>query len=323
MEHTTTHRPRVTRPATLLPQLTADRFIADGGLETSIIFQQGIELPDFAAYVLLDTDEGRDALRRYYEPYLDLAAETATGIVLDTPTWRASVDWGTRHGYTPEQLADLNERAVEFVAGLASAHPEIHAVINGAIGPRGDGYVVGDAMSVSEASRYHDLQVRAFARAGAAMVTATTMNYVEEAIGIVRSADAAGIPVVVSFTTETDGRLPTGQALGDAIDETDRATDGSPAYYMINCAHPSHFAEVVRSGEPWLDRVKGIRANASALSHAELDEATELDRGNVDEWASEYAWLGEVLPDLRVVGGCCGTDHEHVAAIAATVSPSS
>ncbi len=323
MEHSTIDRSGTTRPSRRLPQLTADRFIADGGLETSIIFQQGVDLVDFAAYVLLDTEHGRETLRRYYEPYLDLAAATATGIVLDTPTWRASLDWGTRHGYTSDQLAAVNHRAVEFVTDLAATRPAVQAVVNGAIGPRGDGYVVGDAMSVSEARRYHDLQVRAFARAGAAMVTATTMNYVEEAIGVAMSAEAAGIPAVISFTTETDGRLPTGQALGDAITETDRATDGSPAYYMINCAHPSHFADVVRSGESWLERVKGIRANASALSHAELDEATELDRGNVDEWASLYVWLGEVLPDLRVVGGCCGTDHEHIAAIAETTSTSS
>jgi S-methylmethionine-dependent homocysteine/selenocysteine methylase len=318
MEHSTIDRSGATPSPSRLPQLTADLFIADGGLETSIIFQQGVDLADFAAYVLLDTEEGRESLRRYYEPYLDLAAETATGIVLDTPTWRASLDWGTRHGYTSERLAEVNRRAVEFVTELAATRPTVDVVVNGAIGPRGDGYVVGDAMSVSEAKRYHDLQVQAFAQAGAAMVTATTMNYVEEAIGIAKSAQAAGIPAVISFTTETDGTLPTGQALGDAINETDRATDGSPAYYMINCAHPSHFADVVRSGEPWLERVKGIRANASALSHAELDEATELDRGNIAEWAAHYAWLVEVLPDLRVVGGCCGTDHEHIAAIATT-----
>lgn len=319
MEHTTAPATEpATEPATgnQLPQLTADRFITDGGLETSIIFQQGIDLPDFAAYVLLNDDRGREALTRYYEPYLDLAAETGTGIVLDTPTWRASLDWATRHGFSAEELIDINRRAVEFVSGLAAAHAEVSVVIDGVIGPRGDGYVVGDAMSVAEARGYHDLQVRALAGAGAAMVTATTMNYVEEAIGVALSAAAAGIPAVISFTTETDGRLPSGQTLADAIAETDQATGDSPAYYMINCAHPSHFADVVRSGDAWLHRVKGIRANASALSHAELDEATELDRGDIDQWASEYAWLSSALPDLRVVGGCCGTDHEHVAAIA-------
>ncbi len=305
-----------TNQAGPLPQLTADRFITDGGLETSIVFQQGVELPDFAAYVLLDSGDGRAALRRYYEPYLDLAAETATGIVLDTPTWRASLDWGARHGYDAEGLADINRRAVGFVAGLAAEHPDVRTVLNGAIGPRGDGYVVGNSMSIAEATNYHELQVRAFTDAGAHMITAVTMTTAEEAIGIATAADRAGIAAAISFTTETDGRLPSGQTLADAVGETDRATEGSPAYYMINCSHPTHFAAVVRTGEPWLERVKGIRANASALSHAELDECTELDRGDIVQWAAEYAWLSEALPDLRVVGGCCGTDHEHVAAIA-------
>lgn len=189
-------------------------------------------------------------------------------------------------------------------------------MVNGAIGPRGDGYIVGETMSIAEAAGYHELQVAAFAEAGAEMITAVTMTYVEEAIGIARAARTIGIPAVVSFTTETDGRLPSGQALTDAIGECERATSGSPAYYMINCAHPSHFAAALGRREPWLERVKGIRANASTLSHAELDDATELDRGDVRQWAAEYVRLGEILPDLRVVGGCCGTDHEHVAAVA-------
>lgn len=306
-----------TSESALLPQLTADRYITDGGLETSIVFQQGIDLPDFAAYVLLDSEDGRATLRRYYEPYLQLAADTATGIVVDTPTWRANLDWGARHGYAAEELADINQRAVDFVTALAAEHPDVLAVINGAIGPRGDGYAVGNSMSITEATNYHELQVRAFTDAGAHMITAVTMTTVEEAIGIAAAAARAGIPAVISFTTETDGRLPSGQDLGDAIGQTDSATDGSPAYYMVNCAYPTHFADALRTGEPWLDRVKGIRANASALSHAELDESTELDRGDIDQWATEYNWLNTVLPDLRVVGGCCGTDHEHVAALAA------
>lgn len=316
MSHASTHGPATGSGSTALPQLTADRFITDGGLETSIIFQQGIDLPDFAAYVLLESDDGRETLRRYYTPYLDLAAELGAGILVDTPTWRASLDWGARLGHDAEQLAQINRRAVAFVSDLVATRPEVDAVINGAIGPRGDGYVVGEAMSIAEAAGYHELQVDAFTQAGAAMTTAVTMTYVEEAIGIARAAQTAGIEAVISFTTETDGRLPSGQTLGDAITQTDEATGGSPAYYMINCAHPTHFADVVRDGEPWLERVKGIRANASALSHAELDEATELDRGDIPQWASEYAWLDSVLPDLRVVGGCCGTDHEHVAAVA-------
>ena len=306
----------------ILPQLTSGPFIADGGLETSIIFQQGIDLADFAAFTLLDSEEGRAALRRYYDPYFALADSIGTGIVIDTPTWRASLDWGARQGYDADAIADVNRRAVRFVSEIATEWPSVQTVLNGAIGPRGDGYVVGTTMSVAEATRYHAVQADAFAAAGAAMLTAVTMNYVEEAIGIASAARDAGIPAVVSFTVETDGRLPSGQPLQDAVEQVDAILDGSPAYFMVNCAHPSHFDHILRGTEPWLDRIKGIRANASALSHAELDEATELDRGDVADLAARYVSLRDALPDLRVVGGCCGTDHEHIGALASAVRES-
>ncbi|HYN33323.1 MAG TPA: homocysteine S-methyltransferase family protein, partial [Ilumatobacteraceae bacterium] len=282
----------------------------------SLIFQQGVELVDFAAFTLLDGDEGRQALRNYYDPYFELAASIGTGIVIDTPTWRASLDWGARQGYDTEAMADINRRAVRFVADIAGRWTTVPTVVNGVIGPRGDGYVVGHQMSIAEATRYHAMQVEAFATAGAAMVTAVTMNYVEEAIGITRAARNAGIPVVISFTVETDGQLPTGQPLGEAIEQVDADTDMTPVYFMVNCAHPSHFDHVLGAGAGWVDRVEGIRANASALSHAELDEATDLDRGDLADLAARYVVLRELLGGLSVVGGCCGTDHEHVAAIA-------
>lgn len=307
---------------TTLPQLHHERpFVTDGGLETTLVFQDGIDLPDFAAFPLLDTDDGREALDRYYAAYLDIARRHGTGIVLDTPTWRASLDWGARLGYDPEALAALNRRAVGYVDDLAAGWPDVVTVRNGVIGPRGDGYVVGATMSPGEAASYHALQARAFADAGAEMVTAVTMTHSEEAVGIVRAATTAGLPAVVSFTVETDGRLPSGETLADAIATVDRETDGAAAYFMVNCAHPTHFAGALEGGS-WLDRVQGIRANASRLNHAELDEAEELDIGDIDELAGDYAELQRRLPRLAVVGGCCGTDHRHVDAVAsALLSP--
>ncbi len=302
-----------------LPHLTSERpYVADGGLETALIFQAGIDLPDFAAFPLVGTDTGRAALADYYAPYLAIAERLGTGIVLDTPTWRASLDWGARLGYDSTALAELNRAAVDFVRRLAADRPAVPAVINGAIGPRGDGYVVGSVMSADEATAYHGLQARAFADAGADMVTAVTMTYAEEAIGIARAAGLAGLDVALSFTVETDGRLPSGQGLGDAISQVDEATGGAPAYYMINCAHPTHFLHELDPAAPWSGRVKGLRANASRLSHAELDAATELDRGDIAELADLYADVRSTL-ELRVVGGCCGTDHEHVEAMATTL----
>lgn len=306
-----------------LDHLTADQpFIADGGLETVLIFLDGIDLPDFASFPLLDTEDGRNVLTTYYETYVQLAARLDRGVVLDTPTWRASLDWGARLGYDADQLASINRRAVALVRGVALDHLDVPVVVNGAVGPRGDGYVVDTAMSASEATRFHSLQARAFADAGADLMTGVTMTYVDEAIGVARAAVAVDMPVAVSFTVETDGRLPSGQPLGDAINQVDEVTDRAPAYYLINCAHPTHFHNVVDTDASWINRVKGVRANASTMSHAELDDATELDRGDIADLAQWYRTLQNHL-DLRIVGGCCGTDHEHIEAIATATARTS
>ncbi len=305
-----------------LRQLTGDQpFLADGGLETVLIYLDGIDLPEFASFPLVQTDQGRETLTAYYTTYVQLAARLGRGIVLDTPTWRASLDWGARLGYDADRLERVNRRAVELVRDVALAHPDVEVVVNGAVGPRGDGYVVESAMSASEATRFHALQARAFADAGVDVMTGVTMTHADEAIGVTRAAVAVGLPSAVSFTVETDGRLPSGQGLAEAIAQVDDATDGAPAYYLVNCAHPTHFHDVVDTDESWTSRIKGVRANASPMSHAELDAATELDRGDIADLAGWYRELRQRL-DLRVVGGCCGTDHEHIEAIAvATASP--
>jgi S-methylmethionine-dependent homocysteine/selenocysteine methylase len=301
-----------------LPQLSGDRlFLTDGGLETTLIFHEGIDLPSFAAFDLLKDEGGREAVRSYYRPYLDLARERNVGFILGMPTWRANPDWGTELGYGAEELDAANRRAVEIATELKeeAEDEESPIVITGEIGPRGDGYQAEDLMSAVEAQRYHAAQIASFADAGVDLVTALTMTYPEEAIGVARAAAEAGLPSAISFTVETDGRLPNGQALGDAIEQVERETGGAPAYYMVNCAHPTHFEDGVAGDEPWRERIAGIRANASSKSHAELDEATELDDGDPQELGGQYRELGKRLPRLNVLGGCCGTDHRHVAAI--------
>jgi len=289
-------------------------FITDGGLETTLVFHDGIDLPDFAAFPLLDTEEGRVALANYYEPYFRVAERDHVGFVADTPTWRASADWGSRLGYDSEELAALNQRAVEFVRQLGEKSTAT-TLLNGVVGPRGDGYVVGEAMTSAEAARYHGPQVRAFADAGVDLVTAVTLTYVDEAIGIVQAARSAEVPVAISFTVETDGSLPSGVPLSEAIRLVDDATESGASYFMVNCAHPSHFAHVIDGDDAWVRRIKAIRANASEMSHEELDNADELDRGDPTALAADYVRLQELLPELRVVGGCCGTDPEHISAI--------
>jgi S-methylmethionine-dependent homocysteine/selenocysteine methylase len=236
--------------------------------------------------------------------------------VLDTPTWRANPDWGERLGYSPDALADVDRRGVRFLEELreeAGEQPPI--LIAGCIGPRGDGYQVGETMTAEEAERYHSPQVAVFADTSADLVSALTMTYAEEAIGIVRAASAAGVPAAASFTVETDGRLPSGQPLREAIEQVDAGTDGAAAYFMINCAHPTHFADVLEPDAPALERIRGLRANASTMSHAELDEAEELDAGDPVDLARRYGELRQRLPNLNVVGGCCGTDHRHIREI--------
>jgi S-methylmethionine-dependent homocysteine/selenocysteine methylase len=300
-----------------LPQLSGRLFLTDGGIETSLIYLQGFDLPYFAAFDLLKNDEGLAGLRAYFEPYARIAHDQGLGIVLESPTWRANSDWAEKLGYSSEQLANVRQRSIALLLDLRRRYETEHSpvVISGCLGPRGDGYNPTNRMGAHEAAAYHAPEIRGFAGTEADMVTAITMNYTEEAIGIAQAAEDEGMPVVISFTVETDGRLPTGETLKDAIAAVDAETGSFPAYYMVNCAHPTHFAGVLAAGEDWTDRVRGLRANASRKSHAELDAATSLDDGNPDELASEYRDIRGKLRNLNVVGGCCGTDHRHIERI--------
>jgi len=292
--------------------------LTDGGLETTLIYHDGIDLPDFAAFTVLASEQGRAALAAYYEAYLTVAETRGLPIVLDTPTWRASSDWGARLGYSVEQLADVNRDSVAFLRE-ACAGRSVHILVSGAIGPRGDGYVAGETMTTADACAYHAPQIEALAGAGVDLVSAITMTYAEEAAGIALAATSAGVPVAVSFTVETDGTLPSGQALSDAVAEVDAETGRAPVHYMVNCAHPTHFSHVLADSPA--GRVRGVRVNASSKSHAELDEATELDMGDPLQLAADVAGLRDRGADLTVFGGCCGTDHRHIDAFAAALLP--
>lgn len=295
-----------------LPQLAGDPFLTDGGVETTLIFHDGIELPHFAAFTLLADSAGCAKLKRYYAPYSELAARSGRGFIFESPTWRASLDWAGKLGVSKRELIGLNARAVALMRELQTEFA-LPSVVSGCIGPRGDGYVVSELMTIDEAEDFHMLQVGALAAAD--MVTATTMTNVAEAIGIARASRRMGLPTAISFTVETDGRLPSGQELGDAIEEADAASGGAIAYFMVNCAHPDHFSGVLDSGGPWTARVRGLRSNASRLSHAELNDATTLDAGDPQEFGRIHAALRARHPQLSIFGGCCGTDCRHVAEI--------
>ncbi|HEY8214231.1 MAG TPA: homocysteine S-methyltransferase family protein [Methylocystis sp.] len=299
-----------------LPQLKPGLFVSDGGMETTLIFHEGVDLPHFASFVLLESDEGRERLRAYYERYLAIARRHQRGLILDSPTWRANRDWGAKLGYDPSGLKRINALSIEMLEGLRQAWEteQTPVVVAGVIGPRGDGYAAG-RMSAAEAEDYHAPQIAAFAETTADMVAAYTLNYVEEAIGIARAARALDMPCSISFTVETDGKLVGGSSLRDAVEAVDRETDAAPAYYMINCAHPTHFEQALSADAPWIRRLVGIKANASTKSHAELDESETLDSGDPIDLGRRYRKLRETYTGLRILGGCCGTDDRHIVAI--------
>ncbi|MBO9436870.1 homocysteine S-methyltransferase family protein [Ruegeria sp. R13_0] len=293
-------------------------FLSDGGLETFLIFDKGYDLPCFSAAVLLDTEQGRADLRAYFERFIDIAKASGRGFILDAPTWRAGTAWAGPLGLTLKEVMETNQTAVSFVSMLRAEHETetCPILLNGLVGPAGDAYAPDAEISRQEALLIHAPQIHALGKAGVDMISAMTLTHAGEAIGIVQAAKEIDVPVVIAFTLETDGQLPSGQSLGDAIAEVDAATNGGPIYYMINCAHPDHFRDVLDTAAAWTLRIGGIRSNASRQSHAELDEAEVLDDGDPVELGMLSAELVSRLPNIRVLGGCCGTDHRHVGCIA-------
>jgi len=300
-----------------LPQLNGDWFLTEGGIETTLVFDKGFDLPEFASFPLLDDEAGREMLRDCVRPYFELAREHGVGIINETPTWRASRDWAQKLDISSADLERLNRAAVDEVVVFrekyeSDGHP---VVISGCIGPRGDAYDPDRLLGIEEAERYHAEQIGVFRDTEVDLVSAMTLTHVEEAIGVTRAAGAVKLPIVISFTVETDGRLPNGLPLGEAIESVDQDESPNPAYYMINCAHPTHFASVLESGARWIERVRCLRVNSSALSHAELDESTEIDGGDPAELGEQHRELLDTLTKVNILGGCCGTDHRHVDAI--------
>jgi S-methylmethionine-dependent homocysteine/selenocysteine methylase len=290
-------------------------YVSDGGLETDLIFHHGVDLPEFAAYPLLRHADGRALMRWYFEGYAAIAERAGAGLRLESPTWRANPDWGALLGDDAHALDVANQEAISFLHAIADDWRGRVADVKvvGMIGPRGDGYAAGSASTPDEAADYHVAQVASFATAGVDEIEALTLTDANEARGVARAADSVGIPVVISFTVETDGRLPDGSTLRDAVATVD--ADVSPAYFMVNCAHPQHVLAALDDAGPWVERIRGMRSNASTLTHAELDEAETLDEGDLEVLVSSHRALEQHLPALDIVGGCCGTDARHVAAL--------
>jgi S-methylmethionine-dependent homocysteine/selenocysteine methylase len=284
-------------------------WVTDGGLETDLLFHRGLDLPEFAAFPLLEEPAAADVLTGYYRQYVAVAAAAGAGCVLETPTWRANPDWGTRLGYDAAALDRANRAAVDLVRRAGDGQVPVR--ISGVVGPRGDGYVAAGHRA-EEAAHYHRAQIASLASAGVEVVHAMTLSEVAEAVGVVSAAKDVGVDVGVSFTVETDGRLPDGTPLSAAIQQTDAVAAAD--WYGVNCAHPTHVRPALDGG-PWQERLRCLRPNASTLTHAELDVMEELDEGDLELLVSSTADLLTLLPSVTTLGGCCGTDARHVAAM--------
>jgi homocysteine S-methyltransferase len=299
---------------TALPILRECIFVSYTGIETDLIFNRGIDLPGFASYPLLETEEGRKMLHGYYAQLIDMARQKGVGVILESLTWVANRDRGAAIGHNPASLKKFNIAAIDLIARVREEKGDLPTLLSAQIGPRDDGYAPTDRMTADEAETYHSEQMETISKTEADLVSAFTLCYPEEAVGIVRAGERFEIPVVIAFTVETDGRLPTGMPLKEAIESVDDATDGCTEYFLINCAHPDHFSGVL-ADERWIHRLRGVVANASRCSHAELDESEELDDGDPEELGELVGAICKKFPHFTIVGGCCGTDMRHLRRI--------
>jgi len=301
-------------------------FLTFGGVETHLIFDKGVELREFAAFEVLDDEAAWRALEdEFFFPTMNAALAHGHGMLVDCLVWRASPDYVAKLG-RKEGVAALNRRAVDAARRLVadwrarsgSTRESCPIVLTADLGPRGDGYK-SSTVTADAAAKYHDAQVRSLADAGAEMLAGWTMTGIAEAVGLCAAAREHGLPIVVSPTVETDGRLPDGSSLGEFIQAVDEASGSYPLFFMANCAHPTHIGPMLaaarRDDPSWLPRFKGLRANASTRSHEELDNSTALDRGDPLDLGRRVAALKNAH-DLVVLGGCCGTDVPHLLAIA-------
>lgn len=300
--------------------------LTSGGSQTTLMYKHNCQLRAFATYELLFSEQWNGTMRRMVEEYGDVAVKRGVPLLLDTETWRASANWYSTLQTPEEQRAQVHALALQQAQEVAQyvrdkSGGRVPVMIHGVVGPRKDAYLHDASLSVQVAREYHSAQVAEMRALGVGLVGAYTLTSSAEGAGFAAAAAAAGMDCMVSFTLDVDGRLPSGEELGEAIAKVGAGEGRAPVCYMVNCVHPRYIREVVERarGEAWVGRIGGVRANASAKSHAELAASDELDEGDAVEWAKEVVGLREVLPGLKVIGGCCGTGAEHCEEIAKLV----
>jgi len=320
----------LTRPAPArVPTTARPLWVTDGGLEADLIHHHGVDLPGSAAFPLLGTTEGRALLTSYYSGFAQVARRTGTGLLLETPTWRANPDWVVALGGSPQDVRRINLESVVFLAGLGEMLLASGALstaaktgtsgrqsddgafqVRGVIGPKGNGYLPERRPTAEEFADYHSVQAAALCDGGVSWVTAYTLSTLAEAVGVVRAARAHSLKVGICFTVESDGRLPDGSPVAAAVEELWQRS--APDGLLLNCASPSHIVRALED-DGWGRLVTGLRVDASGPSHAELDSSEQLDEGDLQDLVRDFQRLTARLPNLEVVGGCCGSDARHIA----------
>lgn len=307
-----------------LPQLTSSKlFLTEAGIETTLIYRKNINLPSFSTLPLLSTEEGTENLLSIYQDYINTALTHSTGIVLETRTWRGSPAWASKLGLSTSQVLNLNRAAVTILRDLrhGAETPSTPIVISGTLGTLQDAYQDSTGtVSITLAQENYRSQVHVLAQEGVDMLSIMTVTNLNEAIAAVTVAREFNLPIHVSFSIETNGRLQGGRTVDDVIREVDHLTESYTTYFGVNCAHPRHIMAALQGvSKEVRSRIGSIRGNASLKSHQELDNTLVLDRGDVSVYVGEFDGLLNILPELKVVGGCCGTDEEHLDALARRV----
>jgi homocysteine S-methyltransferase len=305
-------------PFPLPPAGSGELFLTEGGSETEIMYRHGYELPEFAMFPLLENPTARAAMRGMYCEQLDVAAEHGLSFLLTGMDYRASPDWGAKLGYSAQALADANIAAIDFLRDIAQDYagqiPRL--LVGGILGPRGDAYSLNQTITAASAEDYHAVQLQTLKRAGVDFAIAQTINNIPEAVGIARAAAAINMPLSISLTLDSSGRLKSGPSLGEAITEIDRLSDDTaPAFYMLNCSHPVEYAPAI-TANGWTHRLRGVRPNASKMEKIALCKLGHIEDGDPVELGQQMADLRARFPHMDIFGGCCGTGAAHLREMA-------
>jgi S-methylmethionine-dependent homocysteine/selenocysteine methylase len=304
------------------PRLENKFYLTEGGTETDVLYKWGFELPEFAMFPLLDDPKADQVIRDIYRRYFDVAEKHDTGMLIVGHDYRASPDWGAKLGYTPEGLADMERRTIGFLDSIRREYEDrvSDVYIAGGVGPRGDAYGTGGGITEAEAEDYHSVQLTTLKSTPADMAIALTINNIAEAVGIVRAAESIDIPIGISLTLTTEGRLGSGPTLRDAIETIEEKTNGAAAWFGTNCSHPLEFASALADDGPWRDRLRYVRPNAAKMDKVALCKLGHLEDGDPVELGEQMGGVARRFPRADILGGCCGTDERHLGEIAKNVN---